>query len=133
MAAMSEKYRLYHLHLFVEVMTEEIGELMRYGVSPLGVGYVEPLKKDLQKKIRPILMKIADCVKDAAEKKIEDGVAAPDEPFTSEEWVRTMFEELRTRVSALDDAYGQDINPVMALIHQMEDILAGKDRIDEEQ
>ena len=133
MATMSEKYRLYHLHLFVEVMTEEMGELMRYGVSPLGVGYVRPLEKERQKKLRPLLTKLADHIKEASEKMIAESVSAHDKAATPEEWMRTMLDELRTRVSSLDDAYRQDINLVTALIHGMEDVLAGKDRTDEEQ
>ena len=133
MAMMSEKYRLYHLYLFVEVMTEEMNELMRFGVSPLGVGYINSLNKDQQDKLRPLLMKIADCVKDTTEKIIEEGVAAPDTPVTSEEWVRIMLEELRTRVSAIGDTSAQELKGVTGLLHEMEDILEGKNRPNEEQ
>ncbi len=123
----SENYRLYHLHLFVEVMTEEMGELMRYGVSPLGVGDINPLNKDQQDKLRPLLMKIADCVKDATEKIIEEDVAAPDQPVTVEEWMRIMLEELRTRVSAIGDAHAQELKPVLRLIDEMNDNLVRRE------
>ncbi len=133
MATMSEKYRLYHLFLFVEVMTEEMNELMRYGVLPMGVGYVRPLEKERQEKLRPLLTKLADRIKGALENMIAESVTALDKADTPEEWMRTMLDELRSRVSVLDDAYRQDINLVTALIHEMEDVLAGKDRTDEEQ
>ncbi len=132
MAAMSKKYRLYHLLLFAEVVIEEMNEVMRYGVSPLGVGYMEPLKKDVQVKIRSTLIKIEECVNDAAEKMIKNDVAAPDGSLTSEEWLRMMLEELRTRVHAIETPYAQELKPITGLIQEMNDILAGNERADDE-
>lgn len=133
MAAMREKYRLYHLHLFAEVMIEEMSELLRSGFSPLGVGHVMPLAKELQKKIDPLLMKAADRIKEASDKMIAESVAARDKGSTPVEWMRTMLEELRTRVSAIETPYALELGSVTGLIREMEDILAGKDRVDEKQ
>ncbi len=47
MTAINKKYALYLLHLLIGVITEEMNELIRYGIPPIGVGYVMPLKKDL--------------------------------------------------------------------------------------
>jgi hypothetical protein len=131
MAAMREKYRLYHLHLLTEVMIEEMRELIRYGVSPLGVEYVPPLEKERQEKLRPLLTKLAESIKEAAGKMIEDGVAAPHGSLTSEEWLRIMLEELRMRVSTIGDSYAQELKGVTGFLHEMENVLAGKNRPDE--
>ncbi len=119
----SEHYHLYLLNLLVEVMTEEINELMRYGISPLGVGNVRPLDKELQNAIRPFLEKLSDTVREAAVTMIKEAVLPADEETTSEEWIKIMLEELRTHLASIGGAHEQELKNVPALLDQIEGAL----------
>jgi len=128
----SEQYRLYLLNILVEVMTDEISELMRYGISPLGVGNVRPLDRKRQKVIRPLLEKLSNTVREAAVNMIKEDVIPVDEEGTAEEWINIMLKELRTRVSTIGSAYADELQDVNGMLREMENILAGKHEIDEE-
>jgi hypothetical protein len=128
MAAMSEKYRLYHLHLFIVLMMEEINELIRYGIAPLGFGYVRPLKMELQEKIRPLLEKISDFVREATTNMIEKTATPAGDEVEAEDWIRVMLEELKTRVSPVGDDYGNEMKKISSLLLEISAILDGNIR-----
>lgn len=130
MAANREKYRLYHLHLFAEVMIEEMSELMRSGVSPIGLGYVMPINKDQREKLHPILEKTADRIRETTEMIIEESASSSNETDTSEEWMRMMLEELKMRVSTIGDVYALELKDIVGLINEIEDILTESNRTD---
>jgi len=122
-ATINEKYALYLLHLLIGVMNEEMNELIRYGVPPIGVGYVMPLKKDSREKILTLLIKIDEIVKEAALKMIEDTVALKEDKDEMNEWTRAMLEELKTRASSLRGIYGDEMQKVIVLLHEIKEIL----------
>lgn len=128
---MNEQYRLYLLNLLVEVMTDEINELMRYGISPLGVGTVRPLDKERQNAIRPLLEKLSDAVRESTVKMIKETVIPANEESTAEEWIKIMLEELKMRASTVGGAYAHELQGVNGMILEMENILAEKDVTDE--
>ncbi len=119
---MNEQYRLYFLNLQVEVMTDEINELMQYGISPLGVGKARPLDKERQKAIRSLLDKVSDTVREAAVNMIEKTVMPVDEA-KAEDWINVMLEELRTRTSEIGGEYSEALKEIAGLIDQMGNIL----------
>jgi hypothetical protein len=122
-ATINEKYALYLLHLLIGVMNEEMDELIRYGVPPIGVGYVMPLKKDLQDKILTLLTKIDEIIKEAALKMIEDSVVSKGEKDGTNKWVKAMLEELKDRASLLSGIYGDEVEKVNGLVHEIEMLL----------
>ena len=122
-AATSDKYALYLLHLLIGVMNEEMSELTRYGIPPIGVGHVMPLKKDSREKILDLLIKIDGIIKEAALKMVEDAVVLKEDKDEMNEWIRAMFEELKTRASSLSGIYGDEMQKVNGLIQRIEAIL----------
>jgi hypothetical protein len=122
-ATINEKYALYLLHLLIGVMNEEMNELIRYGVPPIGVGYVMPLKKDLREKILTLLIKIDEIIKEAALKMIEDTVVSKEEKDGTNKWVKAMLEELKDRASSLSGIYGDEVEKVNGLVHEIEMLL----------
>jgi hypothetical protein len=104
-------------------MSEEMDELIRYGVPPIGVGYVMPLKKDLQEKILTLLTKIDEIIKEAALKMIEDSVVLKEEKDGTNKWVKAMLEELKDRASLLSGIYGDEVKKVNGLVHEIEMLL----------
>jgi hypothetical protein len=118
-ATINEKYALYLLHLLIGLMNEEMNELIRYGVPPIGVGYVMPLKKDLREKILTLLIKIDEIIKEAALKMIEDTVVSKEEKDGTNKWVKAMLEELKDRASSLSGIYGDEVEKVNGLVHEI--------------
>jgi hypothetical protein len=123
-ATISEKYRLYYFHLLVEVMIDEINELMRYGVSPFGVGDVQPFKQDLRKKIGPILAMLADRTRGAAEKMLQESMTT-DNAATAEDWMKIMLVELEKQATSVGSAYAHELENVKGLLNQIREILNG--------
>jgi hypothetical protein len=122
-AATSDKYALYLLHLLIGVMNEEMSELTRYGIPPIGVGHVMPLKKDSREKILDLLIKIDGIIKEAALKMIEDTVVLKKNKDEMNEWIRAMLEELKTRAASLSGIYGDEMQKVVVLLHEINEIL----------
>jgi len=122
-AAIRERYALYLLHLLIGVMNEEMNELTRYGIPPIGVGHVMPLKKDSREQILDLLIKIDGIIKEAALKMVEDAVVLKEDKDEMNEWIRAMFEELKTRASSLSGIYGDEMQKVNGLIQRIEAIL----------
>ena len=124
-ATISEKYRLYYLHIIAEVMIDEMNELMRYGVSPLGVGYVQPLKQDARRKIGPLLALLGDRTRDATEKMIRESINADVSAEKAEDWMKIMLVELEKQAASVGGAYAQEAEEVRGLLSQIRDILNG--------
>lgn len=122
-ATINEKYALYLLHLLIGVMNEEMIDLMRYGVSPIGVGYVMPLKKDLREKIFTLLIKIDEIIKEAALKMIEDTVVSKEEKDETNKWIKAMLEILKGRASLLSSIYEYEVEKISSLVHEIEKLL----------
>jgi hypothetical protein len=122
-ATINEKYALYLLHLLIGVMNEEINELIRYGIPPIGVGYVMPLKKDSREKIFTLLIKIDEIVKEAVLKMIEDTVVSKEEKDETNKWIKAMLEKLKDRASSLSGIYKDEMEKVNGLIHEIEMLL----------
>jgi len=120
---LGEKYALYLLHLLIGVMNEEMIDLMRYGVSPIGVGYVMPLKKDLREKIFTLLIKIDEIIKEAALKMIEDTVVSKEEKDETNKWIKAMLEILKGRASLLSSIYEYEVEKISSLVHEIEKLL----------
>jgi hypothetical protein len=122
-ATISDRYALYLLHLLIGVMNEEMNELTRYGIPPIGVGHVMPLKKDSREKILDLFIEIDGIIKEAALKMIEDTVVLKEDKDEMNEWTRAMLEELKTRASSLSAIYGDEMEKMNGLIHKIEAIL----------
>ncbi len=120
----SEQYRLYLLNITAEVMSDEIHELMRYGISPLGVGKARPLNKERQKALRPLLEQINDSIRQAATNMIEKAVTLDDEA-TAEEWIELMLAELENRSASVGGESAQELDNVKKSINQIRQILNG--------
>jgi len=120
---MSDKYELYLLHLFVGVMYEEMYELIRFGIPPIGVGHATSLEKDLQEKILPLFIKIDEFIKETALKMIGDSVSTKEDENDALQWVNVMLEELKRRVSFLRSSYGKEMEQVTALLQEIDEIL----------
>ncbi|MBM4140779.1 MAG: hypothetical protein FJ242_04680 [Nitrospira sp.] len=98
-------------------------DLMRYGVSPIGVGYVMPLKKDLREKIFTLLIKIDEIIKEAALKMIEDTVVSKEEKDETNKWIKAMLEILKGRASLLSSIYEYEVEKISSLVHEIEKLL----------
>jgi hypothetical protein len=122
MTTVNEKYALYLLHLVVEMMSGEMQELVRYGVSPNGIGYMQPLRKDLQEKMLSLFEKIDVLVRDATVKMIEKA-ATPGNEEQVTEWIRAMLTKTRVLASMVGDTYGVERDKIMGLINDAEKIL----------
>jgi hypothetical protein len=122
MTTVNEKYALYLLHLVVEMMSGEMQELVRYGVSPNGIGYMQPLRKDLQEKILTLFEKIDELAWDATVKMIKK-VAAPKTEEQVTEWIMAMLAVTRVLASMVGDTYGVERDKIMGLINDAEKIL----------
>jgi ABC-type enterochelin transport system substrate-binding protein len=122
-ATISEKYRFYYLHLLTEVMIDEMNELMRYGVSPLGVGYVQPLKQDVRQKISPLLAMLADRIRDATEKMIPKSTTTDVNAETAEDWMKIMLAELEKQTASVGSVYAHEREKVRGLLNQIKEIL----------
>ncbi len=124
-ATINEKYKLYYLHILAEVMIEEMNELMRFGVSPLGVGYVQPLKQDVRQKVGPLLAMLADLTRDATEKMIQESMTADVNAETAEDWMKIMLIELEKQAASVGGAYAHEVEEVRGLLDQIRAILNG--------
>ena len=122
--AIREKYQLYLFYLIIEMLTEEITDLIKLGISPIGIGYVKPLSKDVQWKIIPLLSEIEESVKETTLKMIEESVPSVSNKDTVTDWMQPIIEELIIRASALREIYGDTMENVIGLLHKIENILA---------
>jgi len=122
--AIREKYQLYLFYLIIEMLTEEITDLIKLGISPIGIGYVKPLSKDVQWKIIPLLSEIEESVKETTLKMIEESVPSVSHKDTVTDWMQPIIEELIIRASALREIYGDTTENVIGLLHKIENILA---------
>ncbi len=122
-ATVNEKYSLYLLHLLVGLMYEELYELMRFGIPPIGVGHVIPFGKDLQEKILSLLKKMDEIIKGTALKMIEDTVVSKEEKDETNKWIKAMLEELKDRASSLSGIYEDEMEKINGLIHEIEMLL----------
>lgn len=109
---MSDKYELYRLHLLLGIAYEEVFDLVKFGIPPMGVGHVAPLKKDLQEKILPLFLEVDGVVKDACVKMIEESLAEADNDDDAILWMKTIVQALRMRASSLMEAYGSEMERV---------------------
>ena len=121
-ATISEKYKLYYLHIIAEVIIDEMNGLMLSGVSPLGVGYVQPLKQDVRQKIGPLLAMLVDQTRDATEKMIQESMTM-DNVETAEDWMKIMLIELEKQAASVGGSYAHEVEKVRGLLNQIRDIL----------
>jgi len=122
MTTVREKYALYLLHLIVDMMESEVQELVRYGVSPIGFGHMQPLKKDQQKKVLALFAQIGTLTRNAAVKMIEGDSAVENEEQATE-WTAAMLVEIGALTSLIGDANIVEREKITSLICDLEKIL----------
>ena len=122
-ASISERYALYLLHLYIGVMTEEMDDLARYGITPAG-GQAAPLEKDLQEKIFPLLAKLDEVLGDSVREMIAESASAKGGREETVAWIKTMLGELERRISLLGAGYKNDIKKTKELINETEKLMA---------
>ena len=103
-ASINERYALYLLHLYVGVMTEEMDDLARYGITPVG-GQTAPLGKGLQEKISPLFAKLDEVLGEAAWEMVEKSASGKGGGEKTEAWIGAMLEELERKISFLGADY----------------------------
>jgi hypothetical protein len=121
-AAISDRYALYLLHLLIGVMNEEMNDLMRYGITPIGVGRITPLRTDLREKMLDVFIRMDETVKNAALEMVKDSVSTKDENAALQ-WMHVMLEELKKRVSSLKGTYGDEMEKVAMMLDEIDEIL----------
>jgi hypothetical protein len=126
-ATINDRYALYLLHLLIGVMNEEMNDLMRYGIIPIGAGRVTPIKSDLRQKIFDLFIRMDETVKNAALRMVEDSVSAQEEN-NALQWMHVMLEKLRERVSTLRGSYGDVMEEVTLLLNEIDKILGHIER-----
>lgn len=126
-ASINERYALYLLHLYVGVMTEEMDDLARYGITPVG-GRTAPLKKDLQEKISLLLAKLDEVLGEAVREMIAEsasgivsGRVGREEPTA---WIGAMLEELERKISFLGADYKSTFEKTKELINEIKKLMA---------
>ncbi|MDA8157228.1 MAG: hypothetical protein M0Z52_12390 [Actinomycetota bacterium] len=126
-ASITERYALYLLHLYVGVMTGEMDDLARYGITPVG-GRTAPLKKDLQEKISLLLAKLDEVLGEAVREMIAESASGIVSGRLGREettaWIGAMLEELERRISFLGTAYKNNIERTKDLINEIEKLMA---------
>jgi hypothetical protein len=121
-AAISDRYALYLLHLLIGVMNEEMNDLMRHGITPIGVGRITPLRTDLREKMLDVFIRMDETVKNAALEMVKDSVSTKDENAALQ-WMHVMLEELKKRVSSLKGTYGDEMEKVAMMLDEIDEIL----------
>lgn len=122
-ASISERYALYLLHLFIGVMTEEMDDLARYGITPVG-GQAAPLEKDLQEKIFPLLAKLDEVLGEAVREMIAESASEKGGRDETVSWIKAMLGELERRISFLGAGYKSTIEKTKELINEIEQLMA---------
>lgn len=119
----SDKYELYLFHLFLGVIRDEMLDLARFGIPPIGVGQVTPLDKEPREKILDLVLKIDVVVKDACVRMIEESASATHNDDETRQWIKTIIDALKRRASLLMESYGMEMGEVEGLLHEIEEVL----------
>jgi hypothetical protein len=125
---MSDKYELYLLHLLLGIAYEEASDLAKFGIPPIGVGHVAPLKKELQEKILPLFLEMHNEVNDSCVKMIEQSVPGTNDHNDAIQWIKTIIHALRMRSSLLTRAYGREMERVRGLLDEIDRLLDENER-----
>ena len=122
-ASINERYALYLLHLYIGVMTEEMEDLARYGITPVG-RQTAPLEKDLQEKISPLFAKLDEVLGEAVREMIEKSASGKGDREETEAWIRAMLEELERKISFLGADYKSTFEKTKELINEIRKLMA---------